>query len=189
MTLQPPNGTPGPPPPQGSPLISGLIDTSLSGGTITLGNVVIEDPATGNPFPSQNGGLPTYVVGPNPLPVTVAAAAETRYLAAAVGAALAAAGGNITLAAALATTRVMFASFSVLPTAALSGTPALRVELTASGGLVLAAGVVTGQAPLILPIGSGGGGALVGTAGALTIVYGANSGSLEMEYTVIGESP
>ena len=186
MTFPPLNGSPGPPPTTSAPLDSGRIITELTGTSITLGNVAIIDPATGVPYPSVNGGQPVSIVDPSPLPVTFASPTSTHYLAAGVIASLTAAGGTQALPSALATTRIDALSISILPTAALAGQPSLRVELEASGGLVLASGVVSFQNPWVVSFPSG---VLVGTAGPLSLVYLANSGSLELDYTITGVSP
>jgi hypothetical protein len=178
--------TQGPPPPQPQPLISGRIDTELSGSDITLGSVTLDDPSTGLPMGTTGGALDVHVSGPAPLPVTFTSPTQTPYLAAGTIASLIPAGGTVALAAALATTRLTCVAVSILPTAALTGVPSLSVEVHATGGAVLATGVVSGQSPLVIPLGSG---ALVGTAGALSLVYGANAGSLELHYTITGVNP
>lgn len=182
---RPPNGTLGPPPTTSTPLDSGRLVTELSGTSIDLGNVVIEDPATGLPIPTQNGGLQTYVVGPNPLPVSLPApSAENLYLAAGTLAGILAAGGSQALAAAGTAFHLSVAQFSIIPNAALTGTPSLWVELR-SGATVLVSGIVTFMAPLVVPFGASV--PMPGTS--LAIFYGPNSGSLDLHYTIAGVTP
>lgn len=178
------------PPLQPEPLISGRLDTELTGGEITLGNVALEDPTTGLPIGTTGGALDVHLDGPaplpvvlphDPLPVTFTPAAVTHYRAAGTVAGIAAAGGNQALGAPAANTRPTLLVVGWIPNAALAGAPQFWVELRDGAATVVASVVLGDASSLVVPIPDS-----PVFAGTPTLYWGPNSGSIDLHYTVTG---